>query len=75
MIEITNFAQIKDISHGGPYDRGGADAWYARPKNPHKYPNGTYNGQEVTNLTEQELSEYHYGYDTGEYNGKGYGMD
>ena len=52
-----------DKSHGSPYDRGGADAWYHRGRHPHKYPNGTYNPPKVTELTEQEIAEYHQGFD------------
>lgn len=48
--------------HGCPYDRGGADAYYGRPKDPHKYPNGSYNGPRVTKLTRDELTAYHIGY-------------
>jgi hypothetical protein len=49
--------------HGGPFDRGSADAYYWRPKCPHKFPNGTYNGPMVTDLTPEELAAYHAGYD------------
>jgi hypothetical protein len=49
--------------HGGPFDRGSADAYYWRPRKPHKYPNGTYNPPEVTELTEEELEAYNYAYD------------
>jgi hypothetical protein len=55
--------------HGGPYDRGAADSWYQRPRSPHKYPNGTYNGPEVTELTEEEIEAYHAGYDDNEESG------
>lgn len=50
--------------HGSAYDRGGADAYYSRPKNPHYYPCGTYNGQPVTALTAAELHAYNLGYDS-----------
>jgi len=50
--------------HGGPFDRGGADAFYGRPKNPHKYPNGSYNGDPVPLTDQKELEAYHAGYDT-----------
>ena len=49
--------------HGSPFDRGSADAWYRRPKEPHYYPEGTYNGEKITNLTPEELEAYHCGYD------------
>lgn len=34
-----------DQRHGGPYDRGSADAWYGRDFDPHYWPQGTYNGR------------------------------
>ena len=49
--------------HGSPMDRGSADAYYWRPRSPHKYPNGTYNGERVTDLTPEEIEEYNFGYD------------
>jgi len=52
--------------HGGPYDRGSADSWYSRPKDPHKYPTGTLNCPKVTDLTPEELEAYHAGYDENE---------
>lgn len=49
--------------HGSPYDRGHADSYYGRPKDPHYYPEGTYEGEKVTILTEEELAAYNAGYD------------
>jgi len=55
--------------HGGPFDRGSADSYYWRPRKPHKYPNGTYNGPEVTDLTPEEEEAYYAGYEWNEENG------
>ena len=52
-----------DDSHGSPYDRGHSDAYYRRGKDPHKYPEGSYNGERVTNLSPEEMEAYHAGYD------------
>ncbi len=49
--------------HGSLYDRGSADSYYRRPKNPHWWPEGTGHGTKVTELTEEELKEYNLGYD------------
>jgi hypothetical protein len=49
--------------HGGPFDRGGADRYYGRPYNPHKYPNGTYNGPEVRLTDPEEIEAYRAGFD------------
>ena len=53
--------------HGGLYDRGTADSYYRRSPDPHWYPDGTYNGAKITNLTVEEIEEYYAGY---EYNEK-----
>lgn len=52
-----------DDSHGSPYDRGHSDAYYRREKDPHKYPEGSYNGERVTDLSPEEMEAYHAGYD------------
>ena len=52
--------------HGNAFDRGSADSYYGRPRQPHYYPEGTYNGERVTNLTDDELEAYHAGYDYNE---------
>jgi hypothetical protein len=52
--------------HGGLYDRGSADSYYHRPRRPHWYPEGTYNGDPVTELTAEEIAEYMAGYDHNE---------
>jgi hypothetical protein len=56
--------------NGSPYDRGGADAWYGRPRDPHKYPSGTYKGERVALTDPQEIEAYNTGYDAAEFNGK-----
>jgi hypothetical protein len=62
-----------DQQHGGPYDRGSADAWYGRDFDPHYWPQGTYNGQrvEMAQMTAQEITAYTVGYRDTEFNGKG----
>lgn len=52
-----------DKRHGGPYDRGSADAYYRRPYNPHYYTGGTGTSELVTDLTEKELLAYAAGFD------------
>jgi hypothetical protein len=64
MRDFNKFPENLGESHGSPYDRGAADAYYWRPKDPHYYPNGTgYNPrfgfQEMTN---GEIYRYHVGY-------------
>jgi hypothetical protein len=41
-MEMTMKVQTKyDDRHGGPYDRGSADAYYGRKFNPHYYSGAT----------------------------------
>ena len=55
--------------HGGLFDRGSADSYYGRPRDPHWYPEGTGHGQPVTELNETEIQEYLAGYDYNERHG------
>ena len=59
----TQMIQFDRKRHGGLYDRGSCDSYYGRGKNPHWYPEGTYNGEKVINLTDAEVEEYNLGYD------------
>jgi hypothetical protein len=52
--------------HGGPFDRGAADSYYGRLRNPHYYVGGTGTSDEVTDLTAEEIEAYHAGYDYNE---------
>jgi hypothetical protein len=58
-----------DDRHGGPYDRGSADSWYSRPREPHYYVGGTGTSAKVTALTAEEVAAYHAGYDKNEKSG------
>jgi len=51
--------------HGCPSNRGAADAWYNRGPNPHKYPQGTYNGDPVTLTDPEEIAAYNLAYAEG----------
>jgi hypothetical protein len=54
--------------HGSAFDRGGADSWYGRAREPHFWPDGTYYGTMVSEaeMTPEEIAEYHLGYDDNE---------
>jgi hypothetical protein len=66
IIQKLKGVQFDREFHGGLYDRGSADSYYSRPREPHWYPEGTYNGTAVTKLSEEEIAEYHAGYDYNE---------
>jgi len=46
--------------HGGPSDRGGADAWYERPCRPHYYEGATGQSKRIEegDMTEAEVRAY-----------------
>ena len=55
-----------DQHHGSPFDRGSADSWYHRARNPHKGGVGGNSGPRVEQLTADEMEAYHAGYDYNE---------
>jgi hypothetical protein len=54
--------------HGSPFDRGSADSYYGRIRNPHKYPNGTGNAPRIESneMSLQEIADYGAGYNYNE---------
>ena len=71
--EATTQSGYYDQRHGGPYDRGTADAWYGREFNPHYFVGDTYNSPkiEMAQMTAAEITAYTVGYRDTEFNGKG----
>ena len=57
--------------HGSPFDRGSADSWYSRGKNPHYYPNGTGNNPRIEppEMKDSEVEAYLMGYANNEQSG------
>lgn len=55
---------LYDQRHGGPYDRGTADAYYGREYNPHYYVGNTYTSERVdlANMTAEEITAYTAGF-------------
>jgi len=53
-----------DERHGGAFDRGAADSWYSRPRNPHFYigDTGTSPRIDEAQMTPQEVQAYLAGY-------------
>jgi hypothetical protein len=64
--ELTRDAY--DNKHGSPFDRGSADSYYGRIRDPHYYPNGTGNEPRVLAviMTKEQIEAYHAGYDWNE---------
>lgn len=53
---------ILNHSHGSLWDRGSADSYYGRPRDPHYYPEGTGHGTRVIGLTHDQIKQYLAGY-------------
>ena len=53
-----------DERHGGPYDRGAADSYYGRGKNPHYYVGATRMSPKVEEkqMTPEEIEAYLAGF-------------
>ena len=62
-----------DERHGGPWDRGSADAYYRRKAVPHYYVEDTGSSEKITEdrMTEEEIEAYYAGFEfqssTGEF--------
>ena len=71
-IDVLNkIDNIYDTTHGGPYDRGGADSYYRRDFDPHYWPQGTQKGArvEMKDMTPLEITAYTKGYNDNEADG------
>lgn len=64
---IREHIQI-DTRHGGPYDRGSADSYYRRGRNPHFFRGDSYQSERVEykDMTPDEVVAYNAGYDDNE---------
>lgn len=60
--------QLVCTDNGSPYDRGAADSYYHRPRDPHYYPEGTYKGPRIGigEMDPVEIDEYNAGYNWNE---------
>ncbi len=57
-----------DTRHGGPFDRGSADSYYRRGRQPHYYTGGTGMSDRIeqADMTEQQIADYQAGFDWNE---------
>jgi hypothetical protein len=67
---MTTDYSVRDpfTRHGGAYDRGSADSYYRRGRNPHYYTGDTYNSTRIdeVDMSEEEIAAYNQGYDDNE---------
>ena len=56
------------VEHGSPFDRGSADSYYGRIRNPHKGGVGGDSGPRIESneMTLQEIADYGAGYNYNE---------
>lgn len=66
VIRALRGPQFDRKRHGGLFDRGSADSYYGRGRDPHWWPEGTSHGERITDLTPEEVAEYMAGYDDNE---------
>jgi hypothetical protein len=69
VVRILKGPQWQRNQHGSLFDRGSADSYYGRVPDPHWFPEGTYHGSKVTDLTDGERMEYMAGYNYNERHG------
>ena len=62
IVQALRGPQFDRKLHGGLFDRGSADSYYSRPRDPHWWTDGTHQGQKITNLNSAEIEEYLAGY-------------
>ena len=55
-----------DKQHGSFFDRGSADSYYGRQRNPHRGGVGGESGPRIEAVTEAEFEAYHAGYEFNE---------
>jgi hypothetical protein len=64
--EAQELTKMFDKSHGSFFDRGSADSYYHRARNPHRGGVGGNSGPRIPATTESEIQAYHAGYDYNE---------
>jgi len=61
-MDTNNTSDLSD-RHGGPRDRGRADAYYGRCKSPHKYAQNTGSSERIALTDPAEIAAYNESYD------------
>jgi hypothetical protein len=71
MLEVTEFrGRVYDRRHGGAFDRGSADSYYRRPRDPHYYEGGTGTSRKIIpEPGSREYMDYMAGYEYNELQG------
>jgi hypothetical protein len=67
-MEVTEFrGRVYDQRHGGAFDRGSADSYYGRPRNPHYFEGDTHaSAKIIPEPGSKEYMDYMAGYEQNE---------
>ena len=66
VVRVLKGWQFDRKQHGCLYDRGSADSYYGRPRDPHYGGVGGNSGKRVDQLSIEEIAEYCAGYEYNE---------
>jgi hypothetical protein len=74
-VTVRDITEEVLMRHGGPYDRGSADAWYGRAFEPHFFKGDTYQSEkvEMKDMTIREIEAYTRGYNESSFAQKDWG--
>jgi hypothetical protein len=65
-IDAQKATVMFDKSHGSFFDRGSADSYYGRGRNPHRGGVGGGSGPRIDAVRDEDIEAYHAGYDYNE---------
>ena len=66
VVRVLKGWQFDRKQHGCLFDRGSADSYYGRPRDPHYGGVGGDSGKRVDQLSIEEIAEYYAGYEYNE---------
>ena len=70
-MKVDYSTRVPFTRHGGAYDRGSADSYYGRQREPHYFTGDTYQSTKIeeVDMSAEEIAAYHQGYDDNETSG------
>jgi hypothetical protein len=69
--QVTFNGVVYNARHGGPFDRGSADSYYGRVRDPHYYVGGTSMSARLgeVDMSTTQIADYYAGFDYNEQSG------
>jgi hypothetical protein len=70
-MRVDYSTRVPFTRHGGAYDRGQADSYYGRNREPHYFTGSSYVGirLDAVDMSAEEIAAYNQGYDDNETSG------